>query len=247
MSNLPRLLAVEDDPGIARLLRTALVPRYALQEATTVSAALIKATETPPDLVLLDLGLPDHDGLEFLRDFRIWSKAPVIVLSARQREDDKVRALDGGADDYLTKPFGTAELLARVGAALRRGAQGGQDVGATAYRHAGLIVDFAAHRVFRERGTEREELHLTATEFRVLALLARHAGRVLTHAQILHEIWGPSRVDEHHYLRVYVGTLRRKIEYEPARPLHLLTELGVGYRMADADPPVAPSHLTPQK
>lgn len=235
MNILPRILVVEDDPGITRLLRSALAPKHALQEASSVSLALAHAATTPPDLVLLDLGLPDMDGLEFLRQFRVWSQAPVIVLSARQREDDKVRALDGGADDYLTKPFGTAELLARVGAALRRVARagGGAQVDPI-YRHQGLVVDRAAHRVFAEDAAgEKTEIHLTAIEFKLLAMLVKHAGKVLTHAFILKEVWGPANQDENHYLRVYVASLRRKIEKEPARPKHILTELGVGYRMAE--------------
>lgn len=229
MSDLPRILAVEDDPGIARLLRGVFkAPSFALTEAGTCAMALAQANSSPPDVVLLDLGLPDGDGLEFLRQFRTWSQAPVIVLSARQREDDKVRALDGGADDYLTKPFGSAELLARVNASLRRSAKAKAPAEAV-FRHGDLEVDLDAHRVKRGGG----DVHLTALEFRLLALLCRHAGKVLTHAFILKEIWGPANQDENHYLRVYVAALRRKIEADPARPKHLLTELGVGYRLGE--------------
>lgn len=229
MGELPRILAVEDDPGIARLLRGAFKPQsFHLIEAATCALALAQAATAPPDLVLLDLGLPDADGLDFLRQFRQWSEAPVIVLSARQKEDDKVLALERGADDYLTKPFGTAELLARVNAALRR-ANKAKAPAEEVYRHGDLEVDFTAHRVKRD-GTD---IHLTALEFRLLSLLCRHAGKVLTHGFILKEVWGPANQDENHYLRVYVAALRRKIEADPARPKHLLTELGVGYRLGE--------------
>ena len=237
MNNPSHILVVEDDAGITRLLRTALqTQHHHVLEAPTCALGLAHAATRPPDLVLLDLGLPDMDGLEFLTRLREWSQAPVIVISARQKEDDKVNALDAGADDYLTKPFSTAELLARVGASLRRAARA--KAGAAqepVYRHDDLTVDFAAHRVFlgdAKSGTKKE-VHLTALEFSLLALLAKHAGKVLTHSFLLKEVWGPANEDENHYLRVYVASLRRKIEAEPGKPKHLLTELGVGYRMAD--------------
>jgi len=229
----PLLLLVEDELPVRRFLRAALGSRgYRLVEAGTLREAEQLATSHNPDLVLLDLQLPDGDGVELLRRLRAWSARPVLVLSARGREEDKVRALDAGADDYLTKPFGAEELLARIRAALRRATQapGGQpgpllEVGP-------LRIDQARHEV-RLAG---REVRLTPIEFRLLVLLARNAGKVLTHRQVLAEVWGPGQAAHTHYVRVYMAELRRKLEADPARPRLLLTEPGVGYRMADRAP-----------
>ena len=223
------VLVVEDEAPMRRFVRSALTTHgFKVSEAGTLREAETAATESPPDLILLDLGLPDGDGLELLARLREWSRAPVIVLSARGREEDKVIALDAGADDYLTKPFGTSELLARIRVALRhsRAQQRPED----AVLSVGPIkIDHARHEVTVE-GTL---VHLTPIEFRLLALLARHAGKVLTHRQLLHEVWGPRSTHQTHYLRVHMAALRRKIEADPARPRWLTTEAGVGYRLRD--------------
>ena len=223
------VLVVEDEAPMRRFLRAALGSHgFRVVEAATAHEAELAATASPPDAILLDLGLPDADGLVVLRRLREWSKAPVIVLSARGREDDKVTALDAGADDYLTKPFGTSELLARIRVALRHArAQAAPDepvltVGA-------LRIDRARHEV----AVDGAPVHLTPIEFRLLALLARHAGKVMTHRQLLVEIWGPRSAQHTHYLRVHMAALRRKIERDPARPRWLMTEAGVGYRLRD--------------
>jgi two-component system KDP operon response regulator KdpE len=226
------VLLVEDEPEMRRFLRAALGGRgYRLLEATTLAEATMLATSHQPDLVLLDLGLPDGDGLVFLRELRGWSQTPVIVLSARGREDDKVNALDAGADDYLTKPFGTGELLARMRVALRhRDAAKGPATPAV-QSFGGLEVDTAKRRV--RRGAT--EIHLTPIEYKLLALLARHAGRVLTHRQILREVWGPQLSTQTHYVRVHMAELRKKIEADPSRPTLITTEPGVGYRLVEPD------------
>jgi two-component system KDP operon response regulator KdpE len=223
------ILVVEDEAPMRRFLCAALQSHgFRVAEAGTIAQATRLATEIRPVAVLLDLGMPDGDGLELLRTIRAWSTAPVIVLSARDREDDKVSALDAGADDYLTKPFGTSELLARIRVALRhaRAVVSPEDpvlaVGA-------IRVDQARHEVT----VEGRDVHLTPIEFRLLALLARHAGKVLTHRQLLHEVWGPRSTDQTHYLRVHMAALRRKVEADPARPKWLMTEAGVGYRLRD--------------
>jgi two-component system KDP operon response regulator KdpE len=221
----PLVLVVEDELQMRRFLRAGLVAHgYRVVEATTATEALSLAPSHNPDLVLLDLGLPDADGLDVTRRLREWMMAPIIVVSARGREEDKVTTLDAGADDYLTKPFGMAELLARIRVALRhpRGAPAPVVVDID-----GLQIDLAGH-VVRVDG---QEVHITPTAFRVLALLAKHAGRVLTHAAILKEVWGPGAVEQTHYVRVQVAELRRAIEGDPARPRYLLTEPGVGYRL----------------
>jgi two-component system KDP operon response regulator KdpE len=223
----PLLLVVEDEPQLRRYLRATLSAHgYRMEEALDGTAGLHLAAAMRPDAVLLDLGLPDMDGLEVLRRLREWSRVPVIILSARGQEDDKIRALDGGADDYLTKPFGTGELLARIRAALRRSEPGGP---ATEPCQSWADVDFdLAAREVRRKG---EVIHLTPNEFDLLAVLVRHAGKVLTHHQLLKEVWGGVAGAQPHYLRVYMAQLRRKLEDDPARPRHLLTELGVGYRL----------------
>ncbi len=222
--NLPRLLVVDDEKAIQRFLKTALNPdEFSVHFAGTGKEALATAAGLRPDLIILDLGLPDMDGVEVLRRLREWTKTPVIILSVRDREDEKVTALDSGADDYVTKPFGTGELLARIRVALRRSIQ---ESPAPVYRAEGLEVDLENRRVI-VRG---EEVQLTPTEYDLLRLLVTHAGKVLTHNQIIREVWGPTYLEQPHLLRVNISNLRRKIEAEPTRPRYLLTELGVGYR-----------------
>lgn len=226
MSAPPRTaLLVEDEKQIRRFVRGVLEGEgFQVFEAETGKQGLIEAATRNPDLIVLDLGLPDLDGVEFLRDLRSWSERPVIVLSARGAEADKIAALDAGADDYLSKPFGVGELLARIRVLLRRaGGAGGE---AAEVRFGDVRVDLAARQV--ERGGE--EVHLTPLEYRLLATLIANAGKVLTHRQLLKEVWGPAYANSSHYLRVYMGHLRRKLEDDPARPRHLLTETGVGYR-----------------
>jgi two-component system KDP operon response regulator KdpE len=223
----PLVLVVEDEPQVRRFLRAALSSHgYRLVETGTFREAEQLATSHNPDVFLLDLGLPDGDGVDLARRLREWSRAPIIVLSARGREEDKVNALDAGADDYLTKPFGVNELLARLRVALRH-AHASPDQ--PPVLEAGpLRVDLAR----REVTVDGREVRLTPTEFRLLALLARHAGKVLTHRQILREVWGPNAT-EAHWVRVHMAELRKKIEADPARPRLLVTELGVGYRLRD--------------
>jgi two-component system KDP operon response regulator KdpE len=222
----PVVVLVEDEKQIRRFVRTALESEGCkVHEAQTGKQGLIEAATRKPDLVILDLGLPDLDGVAFLRDLRGWSRLPVIVLSARSDESDKIEALDAGADDYLTKPFGVGELLARVRAALRRGAtRGGEPV----VGFGDVRIDLANRNVERQGKT----VHLTQIEYRLLAMLAANAGKVLTHRQMLLEVWGPSYVEHAHYLRIYMAQLRHKLEEDPARPRHLLTETGVGYRLS---------------
>jgi two-component system, OmpR family, KDP operon response regulator KdpE len=221
------VLVVEDQESIRRFLHATLVGAgHRVLEAGTAAAALRTASESPPDLVILDLGLPDRDGFEVLRGFRSWSRAPVIVLSARDGEADKVAALDAGADDYVTKPFGVGELLARMRSALRHRSPVPEAEAIVADR---LRIDVAARRVFVDGG----EVHLTPLEYKLLLALAQNPGRVLTHRVLLREVWGPDATQEMHYLRVFVASLRRKLEADPARPRLIITEPGVGYRFAD--------------
>lgn len=229
MTDAPRILVVEDEAPIRKFLRISLEAHgYRVQEAETAASALRTATAEPPDAVILDLGLPDADGLDVIRRLREWTTVPIIVLSARGREADKIAALDGGADDYLTKPFGAGELLARLRVALRHAART-SPAEDPIFQVGGLKVDQAARRVF----VDEEEVRLTPTEYRLLTTLVRHVGKVVTHRQLLKEVWGPDSVEENQYLRVYLGQLRRKIERESTRPRYLLTEAGVGYRLAD--------------
>ena len=218
-------LLVEDEEQIRRFVRTALEAEgWAVHEAGTARQGLIDAGTRKPDLLILDLGLPDGDGVDLLRELRTWSSVPVIVLSARTDEGGKIEALDAGADDYLTKPFGVRELLARVRAALRRRHQ---PTLARTFRFGEVEVDLEA-RTVKRRG---EAVHLTPVEFRLLTVLIANAGKVLTHRHILREVWGPPGVENPHYARVYMGHLRRKLEDDPAQPRHLLTETAVGYRL----------------
>lgn len=224
-NNLPRILVVDDEPSIQRFLHTALdTGEFSLHQANNGHAALAAAAATRPDVILLDLGLPDMDGVDVIRRIREWSPVPIIVLSVRDREDDKVQALETGADDYLTKPFGVAELIARIRAALRRSLQ---ETAEPVYRIEELEVDLPRRRVL-VRG---REVQLTPTEYDLLRLLVVHAGKVLTHSQILKQIWGVAYIEQPHVLRVNISNLRHKIEKEPSRPRYILTEPGVGYRL----------------
>lgn len=224
-----RILLVEDDANIRRFVRTALQDEgFDVHEADTCKRALIEASTRQPDLAIVDLGLPDTDGKNFISEVRGWSSLPIVVLSAREREEEKVAALDAGADDYLVKPFGVPELLARVRAQLRRRAQADAEPGSSTLTFGDISVDLAGHEV-RKRG---DVMHLTPIEFRLLAALIRGRGRVLTHRQLLHEVWGPAYVDRPQYLRVHMANLRHKLEDDPTQPKHLMTELQVGYRLA---------------
>jgi two-component system KDP operon response regulator KdpE len=226
----PTILVVEDELPMRRFLVTTLEAHgFRVAQATTVAEAS-GAARAAPALVLLDLGLPDGDGIDVVRSIRSWTTLPIIVLSARHQEGDKVRCLDAGADDYLTKPFGVGELLARIRVALRR-ARDASEPEAPVVTVGPLRIDFPR----REVAVDGRAVHLTPIEFAVLALLARHAGQVLTHRTLLAEVWGSAAVDHTHYLRVQMATLRRKLEADPARPRWLLTEPGVGYRLRDRD------------
>lgn len=222
---MTNVLIVEDEQAIRRFLRTALeTDGLRVYEAETLQRGLLEAATRKPDLIILDLGLPDGDGIDFIRDLRQWSAIPVIVLSARSEESDKIAALDAGADDYLSKPFGIGELQARLRVALRRHASGASPEPVVHF--ANVKVDLAARLVHRDD----EEIHLTPIEFRLLAVLMNNAGKVLTQRQLLNQVWGPNAVEHSHYLRIYMGHLRQKLELDPARPRHFLTETGIGYR-----------------
>ncbi len=223
----PTALLVEDEPQIRRFVRAALEQEgWQVHEAATLQRGLIDAGTRKPDLIVLDLGLPDGDGNSFISDVRKWSQVPIIVLSARVSEDDKIAALDAGADDYLTKPFGVGELLARVRATLRRQRQPLAD-GAGLVCFGDVSVDIKDRRVLRAG----QPVHLTPTEFRLLSVLVANAGRVMTNVQLLRAVWGPSQSENGHYLRIYMGHLRHKLEADPAQPRYLLTETAVGYRL----------------
>ena len=222
----PNIVVVEDEPQIRRFVRGALESEGCqVFEAETFKKGLVEAGTRKPDLVVLDLGLPDGDGVDFIRDLRGWSGVPVVVLSARSDEQDKIDALDAGADDYLTKPFGVGELLARVRASLRRASRRGE-AGETVITFGDVAIDLVNRIVKRAEN----EVHLTPIEYRLLAFLTAQPGKVLTHRQILREVWGPSHVESSHYLRIYMGHLRHKLEVDPAQPRHFITETGVGYR-----------------
>ena len=229
----PLVLVVEDEPEMRKFIRATLASRgYRLLEAERAIEGVQSLTSHNPDLVLLDLGLPDGDGIDLTRQLREWTRVPIIVLSARGREDDKVAALDAGADDYLTKPFGVNELLARMRVALRHAeaSRGGTEV--RAYEFGDLRIDLVRREVFRGE----EEVHLTPIEYKLLVLFARHAGKVLTHRQILKEVWGPAYAAQTHYVRVHMAELRKKVEANASRPKLLVTEPGVGYRLRDRAP-----------
>jgi two-component system KDP operon response regulator KdpE len=230
VSGRHRILVVDDERPIRRLLHTSLTAEgYEVIEAETAAQGLATAAREKPDAVLLDLGLPDQDGLEALRQLREWSKVPVVVVTVRSDETEKIAALDSGADDYVTKPFGMGELLARLRTALRHGTQA--EIGAPVFVSGALSVDLAKRRV----AVNGEEVKLSPKEYDLLRLFVRHAGRVLTHQMILKEIWGPAHVGDTQYLRVYVGQLRQKLQDDPAEPTLIRTEPGVGYRFAEAE------------
>jgi two-component system KDP operon response regulator KdpE len=223
----PVVVLIEDEPQIRRLLRAVLPEQgFVLHDADTGKQGLVEVAVRKADVVVLDLGLPDMDGVEVVKRLREWTQVPVIVLSARAQEQDKIAALDAGADDYVTKPFGIGELLARLRVALRHAAT--RDGGEQVFESGGLRMDLAARRV----EVDGREVHLTPIEYRLLAVLVRNAGKVLTHRQLLKEVWGPAFVEHAHYLRIYMAQLRRKLEADPAQPSLLLTEPGVGYRLA---------------
>jgi two-component system KDP operon response regulator KdpE len=231
-SSAPIVLIIEDEAQIRRFVRTVLEAEgWQVFEAATKQRGLIEAGTRQPTLIVLDLGLPDGDGVDLIRDVRAWSQVPIVVLSARTDEADKIVALDAGADDYLAKPFGTGELLARLRANLRRNraatAGAGESPADPVFRFGDVEIDRNA-RVVRKAG---QEVHLTPTEYRLLGVLIGNAGRVMTHRQLLREVWGPSSTGQSHYLRIYMGHLRQKLEADPAQPRHLLTETAVGYRL----------------
>ncbi|NIX78250.1 response regulator [Microvirga terricola] len=230
MNQTPRVLVVDDETAIHRFLTPALMANdYAVLKAVTGAEALKRIATDAPDIVVLDLGLPDIDGKEVIRRVREWSDVPIVVLSARDREAEKIEALDYGADDFVNKPFGVGELMARLRAALRhRMHRRGETPVARVH---GVEIDVARRRVLREG----EDVKLTPKEFDLLALLTRHAGKVITHKQILSVVWGPAHEHDTQYLRVYVGQLRQKIEADPSSPAIILTESGVGYRLADTE------------
>jgi two-component system KDP operon response regulator KdpE len=224
----PTILVIEDEPALQKFLRVTLSSQnYHVVEAGNGSDGLRLAVSDQPDLIVLDLGLPDMDGIEVTKRIREWSAIPIIVVSARGKEQDKVAALDVGADDYLTKPFGVGELMARVRVALRHLAAAKQSSGDPVFEVGSLRIDLAS----REISIDGKIVHLTPNEFRLLAVLVKHAGKVLTHRQLLKEVWGPDSDEQTHYLRVYMNQLRQKLEKDPAQPKYLLTESGVGYRL----------------
>lgn len=224
----PVVLLIEDETQIRRYLRAVLSDQgYTMLECGTGKDALKILAEEKPDVVILDLGLPDLDGLELTRRLREWSTIPIIILSARDQEKDKITVLDAGADDYLTKPFGSGELLARIRVALRHSTSAQSEAEESVFCAGELKIDLARRQVFRCS----EEVHLTPNEYKLLSMLVRFAGKVVTHRQLLKEVWGSQYLQESHYLRVYMGQLRHKLELDPARPRHLITEPGVGYRL----------------
>ncbi|HEX9164598.1 MAG TPA: response regulator [Gemmatimonadales bacterium] len=233
----PVVLLIEDEPQMRRFLRATLrAHAYHVVEAATGREGLSQAAGRNPDLILLDLGLPDVDGLALTRQLRSFTRAPIIVISARGQERDKVAALDLGADDYLTKPFGVPELLARIRVALRHSAEPPGSDAASVFESGDLRVDLPRRQVL----CRNEEIHLTPTEYKLLTTLVRYAGRVITHRQLLQEVWGTNYAEQTHYLRVYMRQLRHKLERDPTRPRLLLTEPGVGYRLVEGRPPDAP-------
>ena len=229
MNHSATLIVIEDEVQIRRFLRATLTSEnYLVHEAETGTQGLTEAATRKPDLIILDLGLPDMDGVGVVRELRTWSAVPIIILSARSQESDKISALDAGADDYLVKPFGVGELLARIRVALRHvpNVQNGEEEGLFA------VDELKVDRIHRKITVSGLDVHLTPIEYRLLTVLVKHAGKVLTHRFLLKEVWGPNYVERAHYLRIYMGILRHKLEKDPARPRFLLTEVGVGYRLA---------------
>jgi two-component system, OmpR family, KDP operon response regulator KdpE len=225
----PKILVVEDEQEIRRFLRVSLVNHgYHFLEAVNGKDGIMQAASQQPDLIILDLGLPDMDGMQLIEEVRQWTSIPIVILSARGQEQEKIKALDAGADDYLTKPFSVGELLARLRVALRHHTPTGGESGEAVFTLDRLRVDFACRQVF----VGEKEIHLTPNEYRLLTTLIKYAGKVVTHRQLLKEVWGPDSVYETHYLRVYMAQLRRKVEEDAAQPRYLLTEPGVGYRFA---------------
>jgi two-component system, OmpR family, KDP operon response regulator KdpE len=225
---LPTVLVIEDEPQMRRFLRATLENHeYRMIDAPTAQQALAEASTRSPDIVLLDLGLPDIDGIEVLERLREWTQVPVIVVSARDQEEQKIRALDAGADDYLTKPFGAGELLARIRVALRHADRKKDGADEPVFKVGDLEVDFAKRLVF----VAGRAVHLTPTEYKLLTVLLRSGGKVVTHRHLLKEVWGMAFAEHTHYLRVFMAQLRHKLETDPARPRYLLTEPGVGYRV----------------
>lgn len=228
MTNLnPVIVIIEDDPPIRRFLRTGLRTQdFTIYEAASGKQGIIEAEVRKPDLIILDLGLPDMDGVEVINAIRVWSTVPIIILSARSNEQNKIQALDAGADDYLTKPFGFGELLARIRVALRHSAQSGSLTNSEVFSSGDLTIDLH-NRVVT---VADKDIHLTPIQYRLLTVLIKYPGKVLTHQQILKEVWGPSYQENAHYLRIYMSQLRQKLEKDPTQPKYLLTESGVGYR-----------------
>ena len=226
MKDKPRILIIEDEPPIRKILLAGLKDDYEILEAETGKEGVRSVATHNPDLVILDIGLPDIDGFEVTQEIRRFSSIPIIILSARDQDLDKVKTLDSGADDYLTKPFSMSELLARIRAALRRAAQNKDSTGSSVFESDGLKIDFSARQVV----LDGEELHLTPTEYHLLSFLTKHAGKVVTHQQLLIEVWGAAYKRETQYLRVFMGQLRQKLKEDPAKPRFLITDPGVGYR-----------------
>lgn len=223
-----RIVVIEDEKQIRRFLRMTLEAEgMSVWEAETGKQGLLEIGGLRPDLLILDLGLPDMDGVDVIQNLRTWTNLPVVVLSARSEEGQKVRALDAGADDYLTKPFGTSELMARIRANLRRRVVDGAEAAAPVFRFGDVTVDFLNRLVIRKG----EVVHLTPIEYKLLSALVRNSGKVLTHTQLLREVWGGGHAERSHYLRIYMGHLRQKLEADPARPAYIMTETGVGYRL----------------
>jgi two-component system KDP operon response regulator KdpE len=224
----PEILLIEDDPQIRKVLKAILVAEdYRIYEAASASEGIAQAASRNPDMILLDLGLPDRDGIEVIREIRAWSQLPILILSARDREKDKIEALDAGADDYVAKPFVPGEVMARIRASLRRASVLNRNEVSATCNFGNISVDLAARRVVMNGS----EVHLTPNEYKVFQVLIRYAGKVVTHRQLLREVWGPEHLEEPQYLRVFMGQLRRKLEVDPAHPRHLITEPGVGYRL----------------
>ncbi|MGV3525350.1 MAG: response regulator [Candidatus Sericytochromatia bacterium] len=229
--NVPRILIIEDDKPILNFLKSSLLNKgYKVTAVESGEEGLSQAAQNVPDMIITDLGLPDMDGLEVVSRLREWTDLPIIILSAREKEKDKVEALDRGADDYLTKPFGLNELLARIRVSLRHATRiKGASPEKTEYSVGDLRIDLAARRIFKAN----EEIHLTAIEYKLLSTMVRHMGKVLTQRYLLNEVWGPECVEHPQYLRVYMASLRRKLEEDTAHPKYIITEQGIGYRFAD--------------